>query len=386
VPRAEAQTRSRAAAALFASTVGAVTLAFGLAPAGARTAGIPVRIDYRAPAGCGQESSFLERLIARSAHVRQASPGEPSAVLTVVVVVRVTRQGRVVHGHLVIQDVDGSPSSRDVDGDTCESVESALVLVSALAIDPTATGATQTGQPVATGTTGTTVGNDGGSAPGQETATPEKASKAVPAPDAAPPAPSASSETSVPSVPRGPALDTKQGWHLAVGAGVQAAWGTAPDVVAGVPAFVDLGRTGSSPASPWSPSLRAGFLYANSGDQTVTGGEVRLVQTLGMLDLCPVRLSVWNLRMIPCAHGEGGGVGASGQGITPARSQTRPWLAVGALGRVRYVAISPFFIELYGGLDVQLQRDRFFFEPDNTVFRVPVVSGFATAAVGATIL
>jgi hypothetical protein len=153
--------------------------------------------------------------------------------------------------------------------------------------------------------------------------------------------------------------------------------------MAGLLAFVDLTH---STGSAWSPSLRAGFLYANSGDQTVPGGGVRMVQTLATLDLCPLRWTAWNLRIAPCLHGEGGAVEVSGVGVSPARSETRPWLAAGVLGRVRYVVISPFFIEVYGGVDLTIQRDRFFFEPDNTVFRAPLVSGFASGALGLTIL
>jgi hypothetical protein len=351
--------------------VATVTLSLALGmTARAKGNGIPVRVDYRGAAGCGQESAFVERLLARSGHVRLASAGEPSPLL----VVRVSRTSRTVHGHLVIHDVDGTQSSRDVDGDTCESVDSALVLVSALAIDPTAAGSSTgpTGQTGQTGDAGAPPSADGGEV--AETHAAAVADAAL-APAPAPSAP--------PDRPQGPPLDATEGWHLALGAGVQATWGGSPDVMPGLPAFVDLAH---STGSAWSPSLRAGFLYAHSGDQPVAGGGVRMVQTVATLDLCPLRWTAWNLRIAPCVHGEGGAADVSGVGVSPARSETRPWLAAGVLGRVRYVAISPFFIEIYGGADVTLQRDRFFFEPDSTVFRAPLVSGYATGALGLTIL
>jgi hypothetical protein len=102
--------------------------------------------------------------------------------------------------------------------------------------------------------------------------------------------------------------------------------------------------------------------------------------------VCPVRLLAWRLRLVPCLHGEGGALDAQGLGVSPERSEVRPWIAVGLLGRVRVVAISPFFLELSGGALVPLQRDRFYFEPDSTVFRPPAITGLAGAAVGLTIL
>ena len=73
---------------------------------------------------------------------------------------------------------------------------------------------------------------------------------------------------------------------------------------------------------------------------------------------------------------------------TPDRSALRPWVGAGLLGSVRYVATRRFFVEVSGGVRAALVRDRFFFEPDSavTVFQAPVVSGFAGAAVGFTIL
>jgi hypothetical protein len=43
-------------------------------------------------------------------------------------------------------------------------------------------------------------------------------------------------------------------------------------------------------------------------------------------------------------------------------------------------------LELWGGARAALQRDRFYFEPDETVFRPPLFSAFASATVGVTIL
>lgn len=354
----------------------------GFASAEAQGSAVPFHVDYRGPPGCARAATFVDRLIGRSPHLRQASANEVAPKL----IVRITRAGRSVRGHLVIDDVDGHESERDVEGDTCESVQGALVLVSLLAIDPTAVAPASTqatpgdagagANPASTSGGPAALGpGDSGEVPAAEASAPHVVADAAPAPSSAP--------TAAETGPAGPPLDVRPGWHIGAGAGALAESGAAPGFMLGVPIFLELGR-GSD--SLLSPSLRAGFEYANSGAQAVPGGGVRMVQSLAVLDLCPVRLAWQSLRLIPCVHGEAGVVNAAGLDITPARADSRPWIAVGPLARARYLAASPFFFELSAGLNLPLQRDRFFFEPDNTVFHAPVVSGFAGAAVGVTIL
>jgi hypothetical protein len=351
-----------------------------------------VRVEYRAPAGCGQESSFVERLLSRSPRIRRAQPREKAVTL----VVRITRTARAIRGHVVI-DTDGVEASRDVEGDSCESVESALLLVATLAVDPAAAAS----PPASVSPSATFVG------PAQTVlpplSTPSAPLTPPPPPPRPPPPPPPETEPHEqerpPAEPRqeqGPRssptieaparpsipVDSHEGWHFGVWAGGLAEWGIAPTVSPAGQVTVELLR---ARASPLSPAVELGFLYANSGDEPVTGGGVRMVQSIGTLDVCPLRLLVSRLRFLPCLHGEGGALEASGLDISPSRSQLRPWVAAGLLGRVRFV-FSPFFLELFGGASVPLQRDRFFFEPDNTVFHPPFVSGTAGGGLGLTIL
>ena len=234
------------------AVVAALGVATLLPTAHARENVTPVRVDYRAPPGCGQEASFVARVLARSSRIRRAAAGEAAPLL----VVRMGRTGRAVHGHLVIQEVDGSQSLRDVDGETCESVENALVLVAALAIDPMAATASPPGGAGAEAG-GPSSGTDASGAKPEKTEKTEKAEKAEKN-DGKEGEAGTEDKSSGPTFerPRGPPLDTRRGLHLAVGAGALVESGAAPDMMLGVPVFLDLGYTRLSRRSRFSEKPR----------------------------------------------------------------------------------------------------------------------------------
>ena len=64
-----------------------------------------------------------------------ATPGEAARAF----VVTVTAETATIRGLLSITSLGGSVSRREVTGDTCSEVVSALALITALAIDPSAT-------------------------------------------------------------------------------------------------------------------------------------------------------------------------------------------------------------------------------------------------------
>jgi hypothetical protein len=105
-----------------------VALAFGLAHAHAAE---PVRLQYEAPPGCPNESTFTARVRERTAHLELASP--PDLARSFTVTLAVDTGGAV--GRVDFVDRDGVPVSRVVRGDTCDEVASGLALVTALALD-----------------------------------------------------------------------------------------------------------------------------------------------------------------------------------------------------------------------------------------------------------
>jgi hypothetical protein len=330
--------------AFACSVVGSV------AAASAEELPVPVRVDYRGAEVCSDAGQFLRELLARDARVRTAGPGERAPLLVVTVT---PGAHQTLRGRLVVEDVDGAVSRRDVDGDGCESVLGALALMAAIAVDPTA--------PLN----------------GAEAA---QATRPTPAP--ATPAPDA--EVDAKDQARGSAgTETRGGPRLGLVAGAGATTGTAPSAAWTIPVSAEIawGRDASI-----SPLFRAGFEHADSGQDAATGGDARFVLNAGTLDLCasvPVGAAV---RLLPCVHAEGGTLGATGSNIQPALTDTRPWAGLGALGAVRYLVLPPVFVELSLGVRFPLVRDRFFFEPDTTVFRSSVAAAFASGSLGITIL
>src|SRR4051812_34083569 len=94
----------------------------------------PIRIQVTAPAGCPGTDAFIAEVTARTANARIATAGEQARSFTVTI----TLAGKRARGTLVIDDRHGKGGARDVSGESCGEVASALALVRAPAIDPKA--------------------------------------------------------------------------------------------------------------------------------------------------------------------------------------------------------------------------------------------------------
>jgi hypothetical protein len=325
--------------------IAATTLLLAHAAGQAAPSPVPVQIDYRAGAGCPPESGFVDQLTSRSRRIRPGT--EPGTLLTL----KLGKGRRGARGDLVIHYPDGSEARRDVDGETCDAVVSALALMTVLALDP---GAVSNPVP---------------------SAEPPAASSS------APPAPQPSEDRASPETP----IDLRTGWHVALGATAEGAGGMGPALIPDFAAFVEMT---SAHASVWSPTLRGSFQYATGANQNVAGGQMSVSRAAFALDVCPLRWTPGPFRLLPCLLAEGGALTASGVDVQPERTDTRPWVTVGALGRIRYVPSGPFFVELDGGVRFPLVRDQFFFAftPTDDIYRPPPLAGFVGGALGFTIL
>ncbi len=121
--------RSRAASALLG---GALVLA-GHPAAADETE--PIRVVYRAPPDCPDEAAFTGQVTARTRRARRAEQGEAARTFTISIA---SASAQKTRGKLTIDDPRGPSSSREVSGETCVEVVSALGLITALAIDPRA--------------------------------------------------------------------------------------------------------------------------------------------------------------------------------------------------------------------------------------------------------
>jgi hypothetical protein len=354
---------------LIAASVGIAGVAT-VAIVRAEASPIPVRVDVQSVELCA--SGFLGQLEQRDPNVRAAEGNEAAPRLTV----RIARapRGRE-HGSLVIQDVDGSFSRREVDGDSCESVLGALALMAVIAVDPGAPVSRDTSAPAPSATPGGATAT--ASAPSESPRSGTKEGGSDKDAGTGPPEARDGGTTERPS-----SLSSSSSVHVGFGAGAGVSTGFAPTVAWVVPAFAEL-RWGE--ATRVGPLLRGGYLHGDSGDDSATGGSARFVANLGTLDVCARIPFGRGFQGLPCLHAEGGTLAAAGLDIVPARTATRPWVGVGALGAVRYDVVSVVFAELSVDLRLPLIRDRFFFEPSTTVFHPPPLALFGGASLGVTI-
>jgi hypothetical protein len=337
--------------------------------AGARAwaagAGVAVRVEPESREPCGGGHLFLQEIALQDPNVRAAGPDERAPLL----VVRITRTSRgAAYGRLVVKDTDGAVSRREVEGETCESVLAALALMSAVAVDPSAPlpragPSSPSSQPAEAGTPS--------EAETQARARAATSRELVHEKTDADGGQQIAAETT-----------SSQSARVSFAGGVGATTAVAPGLVLLVPTSVDLAWDSPSRVSPM---IRVGFEHAGSGDDAAPGGSARFVLNAGTVDACVRVQALRRLDLFPCFRAEGGVLSSTGVDIVPARSDSRPWVAMGALGAVRYRVVWHLFGEILAGIQVPFIRDRYFFEPDTTVFRPPPVALLGSASIGLTI-
>jgi hypothetical protein len=110
----------------------AFALASVAVTSGARAAAERFRFVYRAPEGCPDERTFVERVAARIESTRLASQSDTGAsTMAVDVSVRDTESS----GRLEFVDSSGETVARTVSGRSCDEIVSGLALIAALAIE-----------------------------------------------------------------------------------------------------------------------------------------------------------------------------------------------------------------------------------------------------------
>jgi hypothetical protein len=321
---------------------------------------VPITIDYEGRPGCPDAEAFTREVLARAPRARVAASAERARSL----VARVRPGGaHGLDGVLAIRDGGGAPSERTVHAPSCDELVTALAIIAAVVIDPMTarTGAADAGAPVSS----------------------EAAAPSTTSADAAPPLPEPTASpdaTALPPPSRNSGAPQEDEWTLSFGAGVGLVGGAAPSVLLSVPVFVEVSRQLGGIIEP-SARLRFERTAIASTDGR-TGGGARFVRTGGAADLCPIALRARSLRAQPCARAELAAMYATGRDVVPARSEVRPWFALGPVLRVRLDIVGPLFAELEGALLVAAVRDRFYVEPTTLVYRPPAVGATTAFAVG----
>lgn len=305
----------------------------------------PVLVEYEAPASCPAEESFWAAVMARTSKVRRGDEGRPSRTF----VIRLAAGNDGSTGHLAVRAVDGSTTEREVAGDTCEEVVSALALVAALAVDPNAT-----------------------TKPLPLPAAPRRA-PAVP-----PPAPPRAPAAAVVTVPQ-PAGEAPVRARTAASLGGVVAAGAAPGPLFGAALAVAATR----PRGGWlEPTVRLEIAAASTGTVTVPGGTATFSTVTGAIDGCPGGWTLGRWRLEPCLRLEGGAVAAQGDDVAAPRTDTHPWGAAGVVGHAEWRTSSGFFADFGAAVRVPLVRTTFFFEPNTTIYRTAPVGGVFSAGLG----
>lgn len=313
-----------------------------------------IRIVYDAPAGCPDAAAFMSQIRARTPRFRAPTIDEQSRVLTV----KIERGAATSEGHLRMRALDGQETARDVQGATCEEVTSALALIAAVAIDPEANAEAQAPS----------------NAPAPVILVPSFPLAGPPSPPP-PPAP--------PRIVRRPRAEVSR-WRLAAGAELALAFATAPSTLVGFRGFLDVRRVG--PTS-WQPSARLSFVTTNGAEVATSLGTARISWTSGRADACLFRVPARSAFGVePCAFFELGALRGSGSNTEDPANQTPVWAAPGALLRASGVLFERLILEAEGGAGAPLVRDRFFFGPDATAFRVQSVTGSFAVGVGVRFL
>jgi len=303
----------------------------------------PVRVEYTAAAGCPSEGAFFAEVLARTRRARRAADGAPARTFAVAL----TAEGGESAGTLVIRAADGTFTQRDVTGDTCGEVASALALIAALAVDPAAS------------------------------------TRPVPLPVA--PAPLVAEPPPHPWVApvAAPSADAARRWHLALTFGASVASGAPPGALFGVSPMVAV----IAPPGTWlAPTLHVGVQEEATGAIDVGGPTATFTSTLGIVEGCPNRWTLGSLSVEPCVRLEVGDVRGAGSDIVPARDNVSPWLAIGAMGRAEWQFYRPMFLDIEAGGRASLLRTTYLFEPGTTIFRPPTVGGIVGAGIGVRFL
>jgi hypothetical protein len=322
-----------------AARIGLAALLASLVPAHA-SAQTRAAIEYSADPDCPPREVFVAEVRARTDRLLSPSAGAPSAVYRV----RAELTAGGARGTLAVVEASGATSSRDVEGATCQGVVDALALVLALAVDPNAS-------------------------------TTRLASTAS----------SAATHVERPAVQPAGRPATPWRGHLGASTGAELNDGITPAMLVGPVLGLEASweRVGQGLRVEPVLEIRAAVTRAQSGTIGAAVGAAQFTWTAGQLDVCPARVIAGGIEAAPCARIEGGVLDATGLQVDVTQSDSRPWLAIGGLARVRWTPLDPLFMVLDGALSRAVVRDHFYFSrPQTTIYDVPAVGAGMSLSAG----
>jgi hypothetical protein len=246
--------------------------------------------------------------------LRDAGQGEQAITL----IAQTFRTANGVRGQLTFSRPDGELSVREVPGQNCREVESAMALIAAVTVDPLAASADRM------------------------KATPPEAARAV-------------------APPHGPTWSLRLEQRLTARTAVAPGWAWGQGV----------GMTLNSEASRWRPSLG---LSAQLAEATAEAphGSADFEWLAGQLTACPAGFGPrrqWDVRA--CGLLQAGRLRGQGfRTVSPAQKSIA-WGSAGVEVQARWQVLEPLWLGLEGGLTWPFSRQSFYIAPQATLHRVP---------------
>jgi hypothetical protein len=308
---------------------------------------VSAALSLVAPEGCGSEAELGASITRRSDRIRLDPTSDRRLRITI------RTDGPLTRVELSLTQPTGRRSTRTLRASSCDEALEAAALVAAVSLDPAASTALD---------------------PPEEEEPPPAPPPAAPTPPVVKPPPPPS---------RAPVAHVRP-WSLGAAAVGEAHWGPAPEAMLGA----GLVLYGSYEIiSVLAPTLRAkGSLGFWS--RRVVAGDPGLVRfTLRSLtgELCPVRLGVPTLGVLPCGFWMEGRLWAAGRKFPVTHESDRPWRAYGGSLVAWYRPVSP--IEIQMGVEVGATRYRdssYLSEPFQYIHRVGKVYRAMSLGAGVT--
>ena len=297
----------------------------------------PYVLTYTAPADCPADDAFRRDVASRLhdeshvANVRLDVAIEPG-------------DGRYRGTIIAIDDAAKESARRRIEGKSCAEVAHTMAFLAALAVEL------------------------GHLDPDEEPA---------PTPPSPPPQPSPQPEVQGPPVLPPSPVASAHGVRVSALLLADARDGFGPSVYASGEAGVEM-AVGNGTVAPAARLVA----FAGRGSLGSPVGSASMWFGGGRLELCPIHIGGMTLILRVCMGGELGAVHAQGEVPFKPRAATVPWVSAEATLRIQWFATRALFLELGAGPVLPLDRTRYYFEPDTTVYQPPVVAARVAMGLG----
>jgi hypothetical protein len=309
---------------------------------------VTAALELVAPEGCGSEAELSRSITRRSDRIRIDATSDRRLRIAI------RTEGTLTRVELSLTQATGRRSTRTLKASSCDEALEAAALVAAVSLDPAASTALEP------------VEEDG--------------------PPSEPPPPPVLKPPPVPKPPPSATPPRKRAPRWSLGAAVvgEAHWAPAPHAMLG-PGLVVHGSY--ELLSVLAPTLRVKGSLGLWARRVAADnpGIVRFTLRSFTGELCPVRLGVPMLGILPCGFWMEGRVWAAGRKFPVTHEHDRPFRAYGGSLVAWYRPVPPF--ELQAGVEVGATRYRdsaYLSEPFQYIHRVGSVYRAVSAGAGVT--